>query len=100
MNGGRHGRMDIDGCLSSIGYGFLIMVGLGIVLASLAWFFSRPDDVCVKYERLMVIEKNQAQQEIAVNKLVCTQYAPSPQDRPFIRLYHWATSQRSHSSDQ
>lgn len=93
MNGGRHrGPMDVDGCLSAIGYGFIMICILALVLASLGWFFSRPADICVAHATTKVIEKNQAQQEILVDKAVCTMYVPSPIPSPFFRLYYWSTS--------
>lgn len=93
MNGGRHrGPMDIDGCLSSLGYTFLFVLALALVIASLGWFFNKPADVCQTYATTQVIEKNQAQQEILVDKQVCTMYVPSPTPSPFIRLLKWGTT--------
>lgn len=93
MNGGRHrGPMDIDGCLTSLWHSFLVGAGFMTIVVSLMWVFSKPEDVCVAYQTTQVIEKNQAKQEILVDKQVCTQYAPSPLDSPFIRLIHWASS--------
>lgn len=93
MNGGRHREpITAEGCVSAIGWFIGSFFALGITGVSLAWFFSAPPDVCVKFESVKVIEKTTQQQEILVDKKVCTEFAPSPKPSPFWQAWEWVKS--------
>lgn len=91
MNGGRHGPpITAEGCVSAIGWFFVLFLALGLTMVSLGWFFFAPPDICDKFETVQVIEKTKEDQDIVVNKDVCSRYKPSPVPSPFWRIWEWA----------
>lgn len=91
MNGGRNrGPIDIDGCLSGIGYMFLVFFGIGISIAGVVWFFSPPNMVCVKWTTIQVIEQTDigsSDGEILKDKNVCAEYAATGERSPAGKLW-------------
>lgn len=79
MNGGRmRGRpIDIDGCLSGLGYMLLIMFGCFALGAVVVWLISPPALVCKQFKEVEVIETITTwsrKNEVLVKKRICVEW--------------------------